>query len=109
MTTFAKTGYPKWARRMWYDAGNIYLEMPVVGKPPIIMKFIGTEGGLSKALDFMRVQYDKAGPHRDKNGWKLDHEVIKRERAGQKEAPRPTEARRSFARDILKKLGMIGG
>lgn len=105
--TVAKTGYPKWARRMWYDAEAIYLEMPVVGHPPIIMKFDWTDAGLNKALNFMKVTYDKAGPHREKNGWKTDHDVIKRERAGQLPKPRVGKESRSLARDILKKLGMI--
>lgn len=107
MEKVAKTGYPPWARRMWYDAEAIYLEMPVVGHPPIIMKYPATEGGLTKALNMMKVTYDKAGPHRERNGWKTDHEIIKREREGQLPKPRVSKESRNLARDILKKLGMI--
>ena len=106
MTSGAKTGYPKWARRMWFDNEAIYMEMPVVGQVPIIMKFPWTDAGLNKALKLMKVTYDAAGPHRERNGWNLNHPVIKREVRG-KPAPVVTTESRSIARTILKKLGMI--
>jgi hypothetical protein len=92
---------------MWHDAEAIYMEMPVVGHPPIIMKYPHTEGGLTAALKMMKVTYDAAGPHRERNGWDLGHKIIKRERQGQKPAPKTTPESRSIARNILKKLGMI--
>lgn len=106
--TVAKTGYPKWARRMWYDAEAIYMEMPVVGHPPMIMKYPHTEGGLTAALKMMKVVYDAAGPHRERNGWSLDHKIIQRDRPGAKPKPVVSTESRSIARRVLKKLGMIG-
>jgi hypothetical protein len=106
MATPAKSGAPPWARKMWYDAEAIYIEMPVTGHPPIIMKYRWTEGGLSEALKMMKVVYDKAGPHREKNGYNLDHSIIKREVRG-KPAPTVNPKSRNIARNILKKLGMI--
>lgn len=107
MEGVAKTGYPKWARRMWYDAEAIYMEMPVVGSHPIILKYRHTEAGLTEALKMMKVVYDKAGPHREKNGWSLDHPIIQRESRG-KPGPSMTTESRSIAHRVLKKLGMIG-
>jgi hypothetical protein len=109
MTTegFAKTGHPAWARLMWHDADAIYMEMPVTGHPPIIMKFRHTEGGLTEALKMMKVVYDAAGPHRQRNGWNLDHPIIQRDRPGAKPKPKMTTESRSIARSVLKKLGLI--
>jgi hypothetical protein len=84
------------------------MEMPVKGAPPIIMKFDFSDGGLDKCRKTMKAVYDAAGPHRQKNGWSTDHPVIKREKHG-KPAPVATPQSRSIARQILKKLGMIGG
>jgi hypothetical protein len=83
------------------------MEMPVVGHPPIIQKFLWTDAGLNKALKMMKVTYDAAGPHRQKNGWSTDHPIIKRKKYG-KPVPVATPQSRSIARSILKKLGMIG-
>ena len=107
MATPAKTGHPAWARMMWHDSEAIYMEMPVVGHPPIIMKYPHTEGGLTAALKMMKVTYDAAGPHRERNGWQTDHPIIKRSREGAKPLPKVTTESRSLARSILKKLGMI--
>jgi len=106
MTKAGKTGAPPWARLTWYDSEAIYMELPVVGHPPIIQKFLWTDAGLNKALKLMKVEYDAAGPHRERNGWSLDHPIIKREVRG-KPAPVATKESRSIARSILKKLGMI--
>jgi hypothetical protein len=107
MEKLAKTGHPPWARMMWYDAEAVYLEMPVKDSHPIIMKYPFTDAGLFKALQMMKKVYDSAGPHRDKNGWNLDHPIIKREREGAKPKPVLTTESRGVARAILRKLGMI--
>jgi hypothetical protein len=106
MATPAKSGAPAWARLVWYDAEAIYMEMPVAGHPPIIMKFDWTDGGLDKCRKTMKEVYDAAGPHRENNGWNLDHPIIHREARG-KPAPKVDPKSRNIARNILKKLGMI--
>jgi hypothetical protein len=110
MTKFPKTGHPPWARLAWYDAEAIYIEMPVIGSHPIIMKYSFSDDGLLKALKMMKTVYDAAGPHREANGWNLDHPVVKRIAQGSKigrAAPKVTEESRGIAHRLLKKMGMI--
>lgn len=63
--TLARSAAPPNALRMWCDNTAVYTEIP--GKPPSglphVMSFALSEGGLSKALNLLRVQHRQAfGP-----------------------------------------------
>ena len=105
--TYASTSAPPWARKMWYDSNHIYVEMPVVGHPPITLQFDWTDAGLNKALKLMRKVAETSAEYQGKNGWSKPHPIVKRQREGQKPKPVVTTESRSIARMVLKKLRMI--
>lgn len=105
--TFAPAAAPPWARKMWYDSENIYIEMPVVDHPPIVLKFAWTDAGLNKALKLMRKVAETSAEYQGKNGWVKPHPVVKRFQRDVKPKPEMTTESRGIARNLLKKLGMI--
>jgi len=106
MSIFTLTGRPPWAVVMWADESSIYMELPVKDSPPYIQKFPYSEAGLSKALNTMHNVYEKLGAHEKKNGGKriVTHPLL--------EKRKPKDAfstdQRTAARDVLRKLGLIG-
>lgn len=106
MTTTLPSGAPPWARKLWYDNQAIYLEMPVVNHPPIIMKFDWTDAGLNKALKMMRQVAETSAEYQGKNGWAKPHPIVKVVN-NPKVKPAMTTESRSIAREILRKLRMI--
>lgn len=106
--TFLKTARPAHAVIMWSDDNNIYVELPCKGdNPPFIQKFAYSDGGLSKALGFLKVQKNKTyGETRYRYEEPKDHPLVRRT-AAVEAALSPEEAeRRQKARDILKKMGL---
>lgn len=58
----AKSARPAWAVTCWVDDYNVYTEIACSSGPPFIQSYPLTEGGLSKALAFMRNAYRKHEP-----------------------------------------------
>jgi len=100
----ADTSAPPWARKVWFDTENLYLEMPVVGQAPITMKFSFTEDGLSKALKTIRHVAEVSAAYAPRNGKTvLDHPIVKRP----KERYKSTLEDRAKAVDVLRKAGVL--
>ena len=60
--TFAPSGRPRWAVWSWVDHNNVFVEIPILGKPPFISKYPKTPDGLSRALaDMMKYHTVECG------------------------------------------------
>lgn len=64
--TSLPTAKPSWAVVTWLTDTHIYIEIPASAGQPYITKFSITEGGLSKALNFLRKRYEVV-PMEEKN------------------------------------------
>lgn len=62
MATTLSSAAPTWARRVWADSQNIYLEVPCTSGPPFIQKFSKSDSGLSKALEFICLAFKDEQP-----------------------------------------------
>ena len=111
MTVGSYTGRPIHAVTMWSDDNWIYVELPVTDSIPYIAKFAFTEGGLSKALYVLRTAQTKAPPstYSSPKGEapsghiaRITHPKLK------KPPPTSTEQQRANAREVLRKLKMLG-
>lgn len=62
--THSITARPAWAVTAWVDNTHVYIEIPAakLGDPPYIEKHSLTEGGLGKALGFMKSLHAKHEP-----------------------------------------------
>jgi hypothetical protein len=106
------TARPSWALTMWTDDNYIYAEIPSTEGNPYIAKFPIVEGGLSKALNFLRQRYELA-PTAEKDYTKAP--VVPGyvcESAGapvyRKQAKKvQTDNERATALNVLRKLGMV--
>lgn len=105
--TLARSAAPPNALRMWCDTTAVYTEIP--GKPPNglphVMSFALSEGGLSKALNILRVQHRQAFGFTDYSGTPVD-------RFGPCAQPsnKPsvgTAIQRAHAQAVLKRLGIF--
>jgi hypothetical protein len=102
---------PLYAVTMWSDDNWIYVELPCDGEVPYICKFAFTEGGLSKALYVLRnarknkppstVSADR-GPDISGHIARITHPRLKRP------VPQVTQQQRDNAREVLRKLKMLG-
>jgi hypothetical protein len=54
--TFATDFTPAWAVTCWCDDEFVYVALPVKNAAPYIQKFPLTEGGMTKAINILRVQ-----------------------------------------------------
>lgn len=54
--TFATSFTPAWAVTCWCDDSFVYVALPVKNAAPYIQKFPLTEGGMTKAINILRVQ-----------------------------------------------------
>lgn len=95
--SMAPSARPAWALTMWADDSFIYTEIPAKSGPPLIQKYELCEGGLSKALAFMRDFHRK---HQPKGG---DYKITLQAKIT-RPAPQATDASREKAREILRKL-----
>lgn len=59
--TFAQSFTPSWAVTCWCDDAHVYVMIPATNAPPLIQKYPLTEGGLSKAINILRVQRQALG------------------------------------------------
>lgn len=102
------SGAPPWARLTWHDANFIYMEFPMAGASPYIMKFSTCEGGLTSALNIMKRLYQdcdvQAKEHYRKPSGGY---TIKRSRTQPKVASPATEAQAEAVRAMLRKGGYI--
>lgn len=105
--SLARSAAPPNALRVWVDDRAVYTEIP--GKPPNglphVMSFTLSEGGLSKALNILRVQHRQAFGPMDFAGAPVD-------RFGPVAQPsnRPsvgTAIQRAHAQAVLKRLGIF--
>lgn len=102
------TGAPPWARLTWHDANFIYMEFPMAGASPYIMKFSTCEGGLTSALNIMKRLYQDCDVQAKEHYRKpTGGYTIKRTRTPPKVASPATEAQTEAVRAILRKGGYI--
>ena len=101
MTTLAPFAHPPHALLCWIDDVNIYIEIPSTVGNPYVQKFPIVEGGLSKALNFLRVRYECL-PTSEKNQFKPP-EVKYR---GQNKIVQTNE-QRAETLALLRKLGLV--
>jgi len=102
-TTFPK---PRWALQIWYDANNIYLELPTADGIGYMVKYPFSEAGLSKALNVMKFTHDQC--HR-KNGTKTkvgDKPSTPVKRVG-RQPVQATDEQRESVRALLRKRGLV--
>jgi len=104
MTTLDRDYQPPWAVTCWVDAYAIYIKINTKAEP-YITSFQLSEGGLSKALHFLKeIHKERAGGKQKVNGVSKTHSLIKRK-------PVPTEAvsdeQREKVRELLRKRGLI--
>lgn len=92
------TARPPWAVTAWCDTRYVYVEFPVKGSIPFVMKFALSEAGLSKALWLLRERHEAGHPLRME---KDTHPRINRPK------PIATEAQRVTVLSILKKNGLV--
>ena len=97
MTTAAKSARPPWSVVCWADDTAIYTEIPATSGPPLIQRYALTEGGLSKALEFLRAFHRKYQPTGGDYKITLQANIKRPGIAG-------TDAQREQARAILKRL-----
>lgn len=107
--TFAPTAAPPWAATMWSDDHAIYIEFPVKGGPPYVTEFPLSEGGLAKALYTMRSLHQKLAPVYTGDrphaiAKPPRHPMVKTKSVGESY----TDAQRENAREVLRKLRLIG-
>lgn len=90
---------PPWAVTCWCDDTFVYCMIPALNGPPLIQKFALNEGGLSKAINILKVQrrtISKGRVHKE------SAPVIKHIR------PRTLSAKQEDkAKAILRKMGLI--
>ena len=91
---------PPWAVTAWVDDVAIYIELPTVNGSPYVHKFAHTEGGLSKALNFMRQQHKS---HQPQGGYYIVPDFPITRKGPEVKA---TERARESARAVLKRLGL---
>lgn len=99
--TYATEFIPAWAVQCWSDDEFVYCAIPSKAGPPLIQKFALTEGGMTKAINTLRVQrrtLSKGRVH------KQSSPPITRY-----EKPRPlNDRKRELVRAALRKAGIIG-
>ena len=103
MTTGAKSFHPPWATLVWVDREAIYIEIPTKAEP-YITSFTLCEGGLSKALHYLKVVHKVKTSFRGEkiNGKTKEHTLLKRAKP-----PAASEEQRETARSVLRKLKLI--
>jgi hypothetical protein len=102
MTTSAKSFHPPWATLTWADDRYIYTEIPSAAGPPFIQRYTLSEGGLSKALSFLRDHHARA---------KAATKTAPTRRWAETQVqgkPRPgTPEQRGKARDLIRRLKVV--
>ena len=96
------TAYPPHALMCWVDDRFVYIEIPSRTGNPYVEKFDLTEGGLSKALNFLRIRYDEL-PSSMKNYTAPPIEPSTKNG----KAPIQTVAQRELALAVLRKLNVL--
>ncbi len=97
MADFATSARPPWSIVCWADDHAIFTEVPCISGPPLIQRYALTEGGLSKALDFLRAFHRQ---HQPTGG---DYKITLQANI-KRSAPQGSDAQREKAREILKRL-----
>lgn len=102
MTTSAPSGAPPYARQVWADHSNLYLEIPSTNpaEAPYIMKFGKTPSGLSAALNVVSSAFIASQPAPGYSPFPS------------RQPSKPgindfTAKQREAAHEVLKKLGLI--
>ncbi len=102
---------PAWAVTMWSDDHDIFVELPMTGGGvPYIMRYPLTEGGLSRALEVLRIRKrETVLPTMDQpaNYTLPRHQPqVKLSKTQERLHAETTEAQRDNARRLLAKLGI---
>lgn len=96
--TFAPTAKPRWAVTAWVDDNNVFVEIPIKDQAPFIAKYSLTAAGLNEALGRMRDYHtEKSGPP--------VYVVPPRIASTPSKYP---DATREKAKEVLRKLGIVG-
>lgn len=92
---------PPWGLYIWSDSQYLYCEIPAKSPkdPPLVMKFLHTEGGLGKALALLTKRHAEALP-------KPGHYKMPEPKISNKKSPFNEETHNA-AREILKRMGII--
>lgn len=100
----APSAKPSHAVVIWTDDRSIYIEVPTIAAlgVPYVTTFPLHEGGLSKALNFLRTRYEEL-PRHQKNYTAPAAPVTLRNG----KPPIQTEAQRDQALVVLRKLGLV--
>ena len=97
---FASEFIPAWAVTCWCDDDAVYTAIPTKAGPPLIQRYPLTEGGMTKAINILRVQrkaISKGRVHKESNP------PITRF-----QKPKPLNDKdRAMALAILKKVGIL--
>lgn len=102
--SLAPTAKPVHAVTIWTDDRSIYIEVPTVAALgiPYVTNFPLNEGGLTKALNFLRARYEEL-PSRAKNYTAPPPPITLKNG----KPPVQTEAQRDAALSVLRKLGIV--
>jgi hypothetical protein len=93
---------PAHALLCWVDDRNVYIQVPVKNNPmPLIQSYPKTEGGLSKALNFLRTRYEEL-PSYERNYTAPSAPVSLKNG----KPPIQTDEQRAAALAVLRKLGI---
>ena len=93
--TFSPDYIPAHAIQCWTDDTYVYTAVPVRNGPPLIQRYPLTEGGLTKALDFLKAQNkEKANYYMPRQSFRKDQSYSS------------TPAQRERARLALLKVGI---
>ena len=97
--TYAAEYVPSWAVTCWCDDAFVYVMIPALNGPPLIQKYPLNEGGMTKAINILKVQrrtISKGRVHKE------SAPVIKHIR------PRALSPKQEDkAKAILRKMGLI--
>jgi hypothetical protein len=100
--TFAKSAAPSWKVTAWCDDRYVYIEIPSKMAHPFVEKFPLHEGGLSKALNFLRVRYEEVpSPQRNYTAPPIIPSTVNGK------PPVQNEEQRATALNVLRKLGIV--
>ena len=113
MAEQCRTAAPSWKVTAWTDDNYIFIEIPSTTGNPYVQKYPINKGGLSKALNFLRVRYEVV-PMAEKNYTKAPLEpgyvcqplgasvVYRRQKTVVQ-----TDEQRAVALNVLRKLGLV--
>lgn len=101
--TLASPPVPTHALLCWVDDRNVYISIPTTFGQPFVERFPLHEGGLSKALNYLRIRYEEL-PFHEKN-YTAPPVPLTTDRKGK--PPVQTADQRDATLAVLRKLGIV--